>query len=90
VVYQRAKGRDLFDLWLLTTEVGLDSNLVCDVFSAYRPPRYTGKKAIENLEEKLQNPGFISDTNSLISEKMNSYSPNEAAEIIIREYLVNV
>ena len=89
-LYQRAKGRDLFDLWLLTTEAGLDSKLVCKVFSEYRPSGYTSKKAIENLKAKLRNTGFKSDINYLISEKMKNYDPDAAAEIIIKEYLENI
>ena len=89
-LFQRSKGRDLFDLWLLTTEVEVDTSLVCDVFSAYRPHGYTGQKAIENLESKLKNAGFRSDIYNLISEKMNIYNPDNAAEVIINAYLANI
>jgi predicted nucleotidyltransferase component of viral defense system len=89
-LYQRSKGRDLFDLWLLATEIRVDSNLVLDVFSAYRPQGYTSKKAIENLEAKLRNPGFMSDIAFLISGDISGYRPGEAADMIIREYLAYV
>ena len=89
-LFQRSKGRDLFDLWLLTTEVGVDTALVCDVFSSYKPNGYSGKKAIENLEVKLLNQGFRSDINNLISERMRTYNPDQAAKTIINEYLMNI
>ena len=89
-LYQRSKGRDLFDLWLLTTEVGVDPDIVLNAFPAYRPDGYTGKKAIENLEAKLRNTGFKSDLNNMISIRMSAYDPNEAAETIIREYLSKI
>ena len=89
-LYQRSKGRDLFDLWLLTTEVGVDTALVLNAFSAYRPNGYTGKLAIENLESKLRNAGFISDISNLISSKIDNYNIDEAAEIVINEYLKNI
>jgi len=89
-LYQRSKGRDLFDLWLLTTEVGIDTVLVRDAFSVYRPLGYTGKKAIENLEMKLSNTGFRSDVGNLISTKIDNYDPDDAAKIVIKEYLKNI
>jgi len=89
-LYQRSKGRDLFDLWLLTTEVEIDTSLVCSVFSSYRPNGYTGKKAIDNLEAKVSNSGFRSDIDNLISAKMNTYNPDRAAEIIVNTYLMNI
>ena len=89
-LFQRSKGRDLFDLWLLTTEVGVDTAMVCDVFSSYKPNGYTGKKAIDNLEAKLLNQGFRSDINNLISESIRTYNPDKAAKIIINKYLMNI
>ena len=89
-LFQRSKGRDLFDLWLLTTKTEVNTDLVCDVFSYYRPHGYTGQKAIENLEAKLKNPVFRSDISNLISEKMKAYNPDNAARIIIDAYLAHI
>jgi predicted nucleotidyltransferase component of viral defense system len=90
-LYQRSKGRDLFDLWLLTTEVGVDTALVCKVFAEYKPDGYSAKKAIKNLEAKLQNGGFISDVNNLITADMkNIYNPTNAADVIVNEYLSHI
>ena len=89
-LYQRSKGRDLFDLWLLTDEVKVDTRLVREVFTAYCPPGYTGKKAIENLEGKLRDTVFRTDISNMISPKMTAFSPDSAAEIIIQKYLVDI
>ena len=51
--FQRTKGRDLFDLWLLATKVGLNTEAVLLAFSKYRPDGFTAKNAIDNLEKKL-------------------------------------
>jgi predicted nucleotidyltransferase component of viral defense system len=88
-LYQRSKGRDLFDLWLLTTEVGVDKTLVLKAFSAYRPSGYSRKLAIENLEAKLHNAGFRADISSLVSPRVDNYHIDKAAEIIVNEYLKN-
>jgi predicted nucleotidyltransferase component of viral defense system len=90
-LYQRSKGRDLFDLWLLTTEVGVDTALVCDVFTSYKPEGYTGRKAIENLEIKLQRKGFLSDIDNLITNDMKKiYNPTEAADVIKSKYFLQI
>jgi predicted nucleotidyltransferase component of viral defense system len=90
-LYQRSKGRDLFDLWLLTAEVGIDAALVCNIFEAYRPDGYTRKKAIDNLTAKLSNSGFKTDVENLITDKMiNIYNLDHAAEMVIDKYLQNI
>jgi predicted nucleotidyltransferase component of viral defense system len=89
-LYQRSKGRDLFDLWVLTTEVGVDPSLVCDAFSSYKPNGYTGKKAILNLDEKLRDTGFRSDISNLVSKKKIFYDTDKAAETIVNVYLINL
>ena len=88
-LYQRSKGRDLFDLWLLANEVKVDAGLVREVFTVYRPPGYTEKKAIENLEKKLRDPMFGADIGNMISPKMTSFNQDVAAETIIENYLID-
>jgi predicted nucleotidyltransferase component of viral defense system len=66
-LYQRTKGRDLFDLWLLTNKTGVDADLTCQAFSTYRPVGYTAKKAIENLERKIIDNMFRNDINNMVS-----------------------
>ena len=89
-LYQRAKGRDLFDLWLMTNEIGIDTSLVCEAFSFYRPDGFTAAKAIENLEKKLDNDGFRTDITNLISAGNSGYDIEAAAMQIIETYLANL
>lgn len=69
-LYQRKKGRDLFDLWvaLTTAEVNPADVIRCYRrymgFSVSQPPTY--KQFILNLEEKMADPFFIEDTQSLL------------------------
>ena len=85
-LYQRSKGRDLFDLWLLTTDVGVEIDLVLKAFSIYRPIGYTRQKGIDNLLLKMKNTGFISDIKNLLSPRIDYY-PDKAVEIVIDKYL---
>ena len=69
-LYQRRKGRDLFDLYaaLSHTEINIDDILRCYHryigFNVTQPP--TKKQFIQNIEEKLQDSEFIGDTDLLL------------------------
>lgn len=69
-LYQRRKGRDLFDLYvaLAHPDINIDEILRCYHryinFSVTQPP--TRKQFILNMEEKLQDPEFMGDTNLLL------------------------
>jgi predicted nucleotidyltransferase component of viral defense system len=68
-LYQRRKGRDLFDLWLGLTEGGADPQRVVEVFRAYMD--HEGHKVsraefAENLLAKKANPLFTADLDSLL------------------------
>lgn len=67
-LYQRRKGRDLFDLWLALTQTALDPDDILACFEPYRPDGYTRPAAIENLEEHLTHGGFRDDLLDLIAE----------------------
>jgi predicted nucleotidyltransferase component of viral defense system len=64
-LYQRKKGRDLFDLWLALTRLELDPGSVLDAFPPYRPTTLTAAAAIANLKAKLADPRFTSDLEPL-------------------------
>ena len=90
-LYQRKKGRDLFDLYeaLTKTDVNLDDVIRCYRkymrFVVSQPP--THKQYILNMEEKMQDPDFLGDTQLLIRPEM-SFDPIEAYELV-REKLID-
>ena len=89
-LYQRTKGRDLFDLWLLATKVGLNTEAVLLAFSKYRPDGFTAKNSIDNLEKKLRDVKFVSDINNLLASDGLVYSIEDAASYVIEQYLQNL
>jgi len=89
-LYQRTKGRDLLDLWLMTNKVDIDPDLVCRAFSTYRPEGFTAKKAILNLEKKLTDSLFLTDINNLVSGKLENYNAENAAKQVIDLFLINM
>jgi len=89
-LYQRSKGRDLFDLWLLTNETGIDAGLTCKAFAVYRPKGFTAKKAIENLNKKLDDTTFRDDIMKTMSAEAGDFCAEEAAKQIIEKYLAKL
>ena len=52
-LYQRAKGRDLFDLWLATSVGGARPSDIADCFQTYQPAGWTTAAAAVNLDTIL-------------------------------------
>ncbi len=63
-LYQRLKGRDLYDLWLAVAELGAEPKKVVSLFNDYN--KYHGVKITRaeyerNLTLKMHNTDFLSD-----------------------------
>ncbi|MDD4737197.1 MAG: nucleotidyl transferase AbiEii/AbiGii toxin family protein [Kiritimatiellae bacterium] len=68
-LYQRRKGRDLFDLAMVLRTCDVDVDLVLDIFSTYL--REEGhpigqNEFVENVTGKLKHPGFCQDCSPLV------------------------
>jgi len=68
-LYQRRKGRDLFDLWLGLTEGKASSTKIVDIFRHYMA--HAGQSVVraafvENLALKRTHPGFSADMDALL------------------------
>ena len=89
-LYQRSKGRDLFDLWLTITTLGqLPADIVA-AFAPYRPPGYTRNLAEQNLRRKLDDVGFRTDLDLLLTVWPAGYAIDVAAELVIEEVIALV
>jgi predicted nucleotidyltransferase component of viral defense system len=83
-LYQRKKGRDLFDLWYGLTKGHADPSRIIGAFRIYiagqglrvRKTQFRG-----NLELKAADPHFLGDTRSLLRPDV-LYSPRDAARLI--------
>ncbi len=74
-VYQRRKGRDLFDLWkILTLVPEIDRERVMQSYERYlgftasHLPTY--KEFVLNMEEKLQDEEFLADTDLILGPEV--------------------
>ena len=68
-LYQRKKGRDLFDLWYIIKNTGCELGKVIKAFEHYKKMsgvRISKKQYIKNIESKLQDPNFRGDIEGLL------------------------
>lgn len=88
-LYQRRKGRDLFDIWHGLTQGHADAAGIADCFRKYMEHgghRVTAPMFRPNLEAKLSDAGFLSDTGDLLRAGIH-YNAAEAYTLVDRELL---
>ena len=86
-LYQRSKGRDLYDIWLALSERGLSPEKILEAFPIYRPDQMTAKNSINNLHEKLADRDFATDIDNLIRREAPEYDIQKAGENVEKKLL---
>ncbi len=81
-LFQRSKGRDLFDLWLALTELDVTPSDIVECFEPYRPARYTRARAEQNLAAKLASTGFRTDLDPLVTSWPDGYDIDIAGALV--------
>lgn len=71
-LYQRSKGRDLFDIWLALNVLKVDPQAIATAFPAYKPEGLTQEKMRENLAAKLADYDFCHDCDQLVAMEAES------------------
>lgn len=89
-LYQRRKGRDVFDMWLALERLALDPTQILKAFTSYRPDTLTANSAIANLRHKLTHQGFREDLTPLVRDLPPDYDIDRAADLIIVALLTNL
>ncbi len=89
-LYQRKKGRDLFDLWLAITELEIDPDRIIGAFAPYRPDGWTPRLGEQNLRNKLNDYDFVHDLDALTQDVPEGFTFESAAELIITELIKRV
>lgn len=84
-LYQRSKGRDLFDLWIALNQLRLAPADIVACFDPYRPAGFTRRVAEANLRAKLADRQFRDDLRPLVSQWPSSYDIDTAGEQVIDE-----
>jgi predicted nucleotidyltransferase component of viral defense system len=83
-LYQRSKGRDLFDLWLvLTTEYADDAEIIAGLRHYMGDGVFNYSEFRQNLSEKLGDAGFRSDMETLVTALPGDYDVDTAANVVV-------
>lgn len=88
-LYQRRKGRDLFDLWLGVETKGVEPRRIIDTFRRYMKVegKKVGRNTFEkNLAAKLASGAFNEDIRPLLAAKVR-YNAEAAAKIVMDKLL---
>ena len=88
-LYQRRKGRDLFDLWLGLTLGKANPNALVRTFRKYMETEghsVSKKEFRENLLKKMQTKSFLTDTDNLLRPTIN-YDRQKAFQVIDQQLL---
>jgi predicted nucleotidyltransferase component of viral defense system len=86
-LYQRAKGRDLYDLWMAISDLKVDCNKVLEAFRHYNDKnnlRISRAEYEENLFNKRSSKDFLSDAKQVLPETAE-WDPKVAFETVLRK-----
>lgn len=89
-LFQRRKGRDLFDIWLGLTRLTLDVARVGRLISTHYLPEVAREDFLQNLEAKLSDRVFLHDLDPLVPRLPVGYSPEAAGAIVAERLLLHV
>jgi len=91
-LYQRKKGRDLFDLWYALNNADVDIQKVIECFNHYIKEEgntVTKKEFLQNMEKKIEDADFTGDMNGLLRSGI-TYDPMEAYSIVKNRVLEQI
>jgi predicted nucleotidyltransferase component of viral defense system len=83
-LYQRKKGRDLYDLWLALSTLTIDDVRVIACFDRYMQhsgASVTREDIDSNLQNKLSDPAFVEDIGPLLADP-SQYDVRRAARLV--------
>jgi predicted nucleotidyltransferase component of viral defense system len=84
-LYQRRKGRDLFDLWYVTKNELINLDRAFEIFTKYcanNDTRFTKEEFLKNLELKRNHQAFQSDMHALLPAGLN-WNFDEAYQFVL-------
>ncbi len=91
-LYQRRKGRDLYDLWQALESLVIDDAQVVTCFQRYLAHGGSSvpRAAFEaNLHKKMGDPNFLQDLIPLLADP-GGYDPEQAARIVLERLVAKL
>lgn len=91
-LYQRRKGRDLFDMWFAITQTNVDPGKIIAAWNFYMKEEgnnVTQTAFLENMEKKIADQDFLGDMEGLLRPGV-SYNITNAYEFVKKELLEKI
>lgn len=91
-LYQRRKGRDLFDMWFAMTQTDVNMERIIAAWNFYMKQednRVSKKEFLDNMDKKIEDADFKGDMNGLLRSGI-AYDINEAYEFVKTNLLEKV
>ncbi|MGH7821484.1 MAG: nucleotidyl transferase AbiEii/AbiGii toxin family protein [Candidatus Binatia bacterium] len=91
-LYQRQKGRDLYDLWMALTSLDVDDRKVIECFRRYMDEggvRVSRAELEANLRAKLAAPAFLDDLAPLLAGDV-SYDTRAAGALVLERLIAGL
>jgi len=92
-LYQRNKGRDLFDLYYSLIKQNPDCEKIIFCFrkymELYNNGVLTAREILDNLDQKMKDPDFIGDIKALIRPEI-TFDANQAYELVKTEIIERI
>jgi predicted nucleotidyltransferase component of viral defense system len=88
-LYQRKKGRDLFDMWHGLNQKGIRPDKIIEAWKVYLEKegnRISRKEFLNNMDQKISDKEFLGDINGLLHPGF-SYDIKKSYEIVRKEVL---
>ena len=89
-LYQRSKGRDLYDIYLALYHLHIDVDRVLEAFPIYKPENLTRELLLSNFELKMNDNQFLNDMNNLLRSDAPEYDAYSAGKNIKKDLLEKV
>lgn len=87
-LYQRSKGRDLYDIYVALDYLNIDIKKVIEAFTLYKPDGLKKEMLLSNINLKLNDLQFLNDMNNLLRHDAPSYDALSAGGKI-KSYLLD-
>ena len=90
-LYQRKKGRDLFDMQVALDYGKIDIEKTLECYNKYmdfvvdKAPTY--KQFVQNMELKLLDPEFLDDTDILLRPDADKFDPQRAYAMVKNTFI---
>jgi len=88
-LYQRKKGRDLFDMWYSISQKNVQHEKIIEAWKIYinrEGNKISKKEFLNNMERKIIDPEFSGDINGILHPEI-SYDIEKSYEIVRRKLL---